>query len=69
VTEDNRTPHEKYRDAGMAVAYHASSDMKYGGTLSQLTIDAINAYNAAREAWDADIARHFAGNKEVRDDR
>ena len=63
VTTD-QTLYEKYEAAGMALAYHVSNDMQYAGTLTQLSLDAIDAYRAAQAAWYAEI-NVFPAKKEA----
>ncbi len=62
---DSKTLSDLYHDAAMALAYHVSYDMKYGHTLTQLSLDAIATYRAAEAALHAEIDARIAARKEI----
>jgi hypothetical protein len=46
---------QQYEDATIKLAYHVAWDLEHNSKLSQLSLDAVAAYRAAREAWYAEI--------------
>jgi hypothetical protein len=56
---------QQYENAAIELAYHVALDLKHGSTLSRLTLDAVQKYRAAQEAWYAEIDALAAAKKEV----
>ncbi len=57
---------QQYEDAAIILAYHVSWDLEIGNTLTQLSLDAMSAYRAARDAWYAELDAKAQTKKEVR---
>ncbi len=54
MTEE-KSKTQQYEDAAITFAYHVAWDLEHNSKLSQLSLDAANAYRAARAAWYAEI--------------
>lgn len=46
---------QQYEDAAIKLAYYVEFDAKRGDKLGELSLNAVAAYRAAREAWYAEI--------------
>ena len=54
MTEE-KTKTQQYEDAAITFAYHVVWHLEHNSKLSQLSLDAANAYRAARATWYAAI--------------
>lgn len=70
TTEDavtiSKSKIQQYEDAAVILAYHVSWDLEIGNALTQLSLDAVSAYRAARDAWYAEMDAKAEAKKEVR---